>query len=696
MLEALTNSIIKHYHTDTKNEVFKIIGVHVFIATGLLFGLIRFILDLLGVSTNVCLPGDITIIIVFCLALYGLRFVGMKWAVNIFFFIPIVYYFFFISQPFALIPIHQSIPNTLWSLIPFFLFFLIFSDKKLNLLLFWVIALLTMTFHTFQAGKSDLIFQLFWQLESPLLNPLVTISGFFLASLLVSFRFQNNIDELNRTIDNIQETINQTSRNLPQGMMLLETVKDEFGSPSHVEIRRTNLAFERMFKITSRELKDHSIDDVLPKVFRNSFDWNKELASPKTNHFSFYLERLDKYFDADTFKISNTLTVCLFVDVTTSQTQIIELAENKHRYQVLLEAIPDLFFIIDKDGVYVDFVFKASEALKIKPDDIIGNSIFEVGFSEKMSSKIYQCIQHCLEFDSIETIEYALEVEGTSALFEMRIVRLNDNSVVSLARDITTRKMAEIKLEEAKNKAEEADRLKTAFLANISHEIRTPMNAIIGFSKMLASPEFDDEEKSKFVEIVVTNGKLLLSLINDMISLSKIESNTLVVKKSTCRVNDMLVSLYKDFSYDLEEKRDIRLKVSCDTPNPKFAIVTDSLLLQAILQKLVDNGIKFTDQGEVEFGYHLMPSNVIEFFVRDTGIGISEKDQERIFERFHQLDNRTIRAYEGTGLGLSIAQHYVRLLGGELLVKSQLGEGSTFSFKIPYTREEGSPLKIVR
>jgi signal transduction histidine kinase len=255
--------------------------------------------------------------------------------------------------------------------------------------------------------------------------------------------------------------------------------------------------------------------------------------------------------------------------------------------------------------------------------------------------------------------------------------------------------MAELKMEEAKNKAEDADRLKTAFLANISHEIRTPMNAIIGFSKMLGSPEFDDDEKSKFVEIILTNGRLLLALINDMISLSKIESNTLTVKKSSCRVNDMMVSLYKEFTYDLEDKKNIKIKLSCENPNPKFAITTDSILLQAILQKLIDNGIKFTEQGEVEFGYRILESSHLVFFVKDTGIGISEKDQSRIFERFHQLDNRTIRAYEGTGLGLSIAQHYVRLLGGELLVKSRLGAGSTFSFTIPYVREE-SPLKIVR
>ena len=695
MLKAITKSIISRYNTDAKNDILKIIGIHVFIILGLLAGLVMFTLDMIGYSTSECLPGDVTILILFGVAFYGLRHINLTWAINIFFLIPIIPYFFFISNSFAIVPTHQSVPNTLWTLIPFFLFFLIFSDKKRDLLLFFGISFLTLILHTYQAGLTDLLFRYRWEADNVYTNPLITLSGYFLISLLLSWRFQNTINELIEQNENTEKTINQTIRNLPQGMMYLEIVKDEFGTPSHLEVRRTNLAFERMFKITSRELKDQAADDVFPKLFRGSFDWNKEYLHSKKTHFSFYLERLDKYFEVDTFKISNSQIISLFVDTTSKERRINELEENKLRYQVLLEAIPDLFFIIDKDGVYVDFVFKASEALKIKPDDIIGNSIFEVGFSEKMSSKIFQCIQQCIEFDSIETIEYALEVEGSSAMFEMRIARLNDHSVVSLARDITSRKMAELKMEEAKNKAEDADRLKTAFLANISHEIRTPMNAIIGFSKMLGSPEFDDDEKSKFVEIILTNGRLLLALINDMISLSKIESNTLTVKKSSCRVNDMMVSLYKEFTYDLEDKKNIKIKLSCENPNPKFAITTDSILLQAILQKLIDNGIKFTEQGEVEFGYRILESSHLVFFVKDTGIGISEKDQGRIFERFHQLDNRTIRAYEGTGLGLSIAQHYVRLLGGELLVKSKLGAGSTFSFTIPYVREE-SPLKIVR
>lgn len=695
MLKAITKSITARYNIEAPNDLIKIVGLHVFIILGLLTGVAMFMLDLIGYSPDKCLPGDVSVLVIFGLALYGLRNIGINWSVRIFFLIPFIPYFFFISNSIAIFPNHQSVPNTLWTLIPFFLFFLFFSDQKKDMAIYYGISLATLSFHVYKAGLTDLLLELKWNTEITFINPFITLSTFFAISFLIAAYFQNTIARLTEQSRSTEDIISQTIRNLPQGMMLLEIAKDEFGTPSHLVVRKTNLAFERLFRITSRELKDQKADDVFPKTFRKSFDWNMQLLNSRPKHFTFYLDRLDKYFEVDTFKITNDQIVCLFIDVTPKQQLIIDLEENKHRYQVLLEAIPDLFFIIDKDGIYVDFVFKASEALQIKPEDIIGNSIFEVGFSEKMSSKIFQCIQNCIDSDSIETIEYALEIEGSSAMFEMRIVRLNDHSVISLARDITKRKMAEIRMEEAKAKAEESDRLKTAFLANISHEIRTPMNAIIGFSRMIGSTEFDDEEKTKFIDIIITNGKLLLALINDMISLSKIESNTLVVKNSPYKVNDMMVSLYKEFGYDVEDKKNIRVKLSCENSNPKFTIITDPNLLLSVLQKLIDNAIKFTEQGEIEFGYRILESNHIEFFVRDTGIGIAERDMERIFERFHQLDNRTIRAYEGTGLGLSIAQHYVRLLGGTLLVKSKPGKGSVFSFSIPYLKEE-SPLKVVR
>ena len=695
MLKFIFNSIAGHFHVETKNDILKIIGLHMFIILGILSGLIMFIKDLSGSSTDECLPGDISILIIFGLSLYGLRNIRISWAVNIFYMIPFAAYFFFIASSYSIFPNHLSVPYTLWTLMPFLLFFLIFDDNKRSISYFYLISLLTLLFHTYMAGLTDLLFVFKWDVGAGYISPFVILTAFYLVTLLIAWNFQSTLKELKTQKENTETSINQTVRGLSQGFMLLEIAKDEFGTPTHLVVRKTNPAFERLFKITSREIKDQKVDDVFPKIFRGAFDWNKQYLNSKKKHFSFYIDHLDRYYEVETFKLTNDQTVSLFIDISAKQKMILDLKESKQRFQVLLEAIPDIFFIIDKDGIYVDFVFKASEALKIKPEDIIGNSIFEVGFSEKMSSKIFQCIQQSIDLDSIETIEYALEIEGASAMFEMRIARLNDHSVISLARDITKRKIAEINLEEAKNRAEESDRLKTAFLANISHEIRTPMNAIIGFSKMVGSPDFDDQEKSKFVEIIITNGKLLLDLINDMISLSKIESNTLVVKKSMCRVNDMMVSLYREFNYEVEDKKDIKLKLTCENSNPKFAFITDPVLLTAILQKLLDNGIKFTERGEIEFGYRVIDSIQIEFFVKDTGIGIAERDQERIFERFHQLDSRTSREYEGTGLGLSISQHYVRLLGGSLSVNSKLGKGSVFSFILPYEREE-SPLKIVR
>lgn len=464
--------------------------------------------------------------------------------------------------------------------------------------------------------------------------------------------------------------------------MLLEIAKDEFGAPSHLVVRKTNTAFDEHFKVNSAELKDHQANDVFPKIFSNSFDWNKQFLNGEENHFSFFHNALNRHFEVDTLKIADDQVVGLFVDVTVNHCMFPVCEKTNHRYQVLLDAISDLFFILDKDGVYIDFVYKASDFIQIKPEDILGNSIFEVGFSKEMSAKMYENIQNCIASQRIDMFEYAMEIEDSTAIFEMRMERLNDHSVILLARDITKRKMAEIRAEEEKLKAEESDRLKIAFLSSISHEIRTPMNAIIGFSRMIGSSEFDEEEKSKFIDIIITNGKLLLALINDMISLSQIESNTLVVKKSCCRVNAIMDNLFKEFNYDLEDKRKVSIKLNCGNSDPKFIITSDPALLQSSLHKLIDNGIKFTEDGEVEFGYKVLESNHVEFFVRDTGIGIAEADQERIFERFHQLDSRSIRAYEGTGLGLSITQHFVRLLGGNLSVSSVPGEGSTFSFTI--------------
>jgi PAS domain S-box-containing protein len=647
-----------------------------------------------GYSKYACIPGDLSLMVIFVISLLCLRNSQPMCAINATYLTPFAIYFFFISDTYAILPPHSTIRQTLWSLMAVFLFILFFNTQWKKLSIFYLISLITLTYHLSVAGRLQDITSFYWQQDEFVLNPYLILTGGWIICLLFSWKFEHSLYELKKKAEETDAAISNAFRQFPQGLLVLDIKRDETNHPVGLQSVKVNRAFESIFKVGARELRNVDADLVFPKVFRNSFNWNDFFLFSNKLTTKFHIEHLEKWIELFILSNERDRISCILYDVSEKEQYILKLEESKKRYKVLLEAIPDLFFIIDKDGIYMDFVVKETELLQIKPNDIIGHSIFEVGFSENMSRKIYQCILDAIGKDSIETIEYALSVEKGTAMFEMRIARLDDHSVISIARDITKRKITEMNLEEARQRAEEADELKSAFLANISHEIRTPMNAIIGFSRMIGSPDFDTEEKERFVEIIVSNGKLLMEMVNNMISISKIESNQVTASKSICKINDLMVELYREYSMEMINKP-VRLKLLAENSNPKFSLVTDKYLLSEILKKLIDNAIKFTHQGEVEFGYRMEGKEKIRFFVRDTGIGIEQSNLERIFERFLQIDHTTTRKYEGTGLGLAIARNYTELLGGQIEVKSEVNRGSEFSFWLP-VEDESSILKIVR
>lgn len=243
---------------------------------------------------------------------------------------------------------------------------------------------------------------------------------------------------------------------------------------------------------------------------------------------------------------------------------------------------------------------------------------------------------------------------------------------------------AEETLQDAKIKAEESDRLKSLFLSNMSHEIRTPMNAIVGFAEMLQDSDLDIDQKNKFLDVIIKSGDNLLRLINDIIDISRIEAGQLKLDYSECLVNEMIADLEPYFKQELFRQKKERLKLYSNLGHPEsdFAIYTDSIRLKQILNNLIGNAIKFTDEGFIEFGYKLK-AGFIEFFVRDSGIGIAPEKQKLIFERFGQVQEAISRNLTGTGLGLTISKNLVEMLGGELWVDSIPGEGSTFYFTLP-------------
>lgn len=234
----------------------------------------------------------------------------------------------------------------------------------------------------------------------------------------------------------------------------------------------------------------------------------------------------------------------------------------------------------------------------------------------------------------------------------------------------------------SKEKAEESDRLKSAFLANMSHEIRTPMNGILGFTRLLKKPQLSGEEQAKYISIIEKSGNRLLNTINDLIDISKIEADQMEVQISKANINDKMEDLYNFFKPQFDEKG-IRLSFTNALSTEKANINTDGEKLYAILTNLIKNAIKYTHKGSIEFGYNIK-DNDLEFYVKDTGIGIPSDRKEAVFDRFIQADIEDKNVYEGSGLGLSISQAYVEMLGGKMWVESEKGVGSQFYFTIPY------------
>lgn len=365
----------------------------------------------------------------------------------------------------------------------------------------------------------------------------------------------------------------------------------------------------------------------------------------------------------------------------------IELQTNRKLLQTIINNAIDAIFIKDLEGKYILINEASEKAIGKSSEEVIGKDDTFLYPAEE-AQMIKSLDKQVIETETSHTFEEEVTLaDGKKHIFHVIKCPMFDDfgkitGMFAIARDITEYKKKDEQLIVAKEKAEESDRLKTAFLHNISHEIRTPMNAIIGFSSFLNDADLDAAKRRQFTDIIIRSSNQLLSIITDIISISSIDAGQERKNEKEVDIDLMLKQLCEQFKLGATSKN-LGLTLTLPPSSIEGTLQTDGTKLIQIISNLLVNALKFTKQGYINFGYALKDA-MVEFFVEDTGIGIPSDMQSEVFERFRQVEDSVSRQFGGSGLGLSISKAYVEMLGGTIWMKSELGKGTTFYFTIPY------------
>jgi PAS domain S-box-containing protein len=381
-------------------------------------------------------------------------------------------------------------------------------------------------------------------------------------------------------------------------------------------------------------------------------------------------------------------------DVTNLSDSLQALHRDRETLEVLLDSMPFCIFFTDRNYRYVRVNRMMADLLRVSgPEQAIGLTNTEF-FTKRVARKMFEEDRNILETGNplVNKIVY-FEDEGVEGFWmEKNKIPIRDERgvitmIMGIFKDVSDLMLIENELKEAKEHAEESDRLKTSFLANMSHEIRTPMNGIIGFANLLRDPDLPEEKRDLFLKHIDHSSNQLLNIIDDIIDISKIESGQLKISNKPVRINEILDEIFSSFFHrirgDAPGQKQVAFKLKKGNESNDFTIVTDDFRLSQIFNNLIGNAIKFTKEGHITFGYTIRDHRHVEFFVSDSGIGIPHNKIRIIFDRFGQVNQERSQQPTGTGLGLPISKSLVDLMGGEMWVESEVGKGTTFYFTLP-------------
>lgn len=462
-------------------------------------------------------------------------------------------------------------------------------------------------------------------------------------------------------------------------------VNDENGQPVDYFFLDAN---DQYIELTGVDPRGKNATEAFPGLENDPADWigtfGEVARTGKSIRFEQYLQPNGRCYDCLAFQYKPDHFVAAFFEIT--QRKIAEQALQKieTKQAKMLSNIGDVVFILDQNAITK---YKSANLEKLfgwKPEELIGFSVWNIVHPDdrKQAQELIVSLADVPFKSGTCQCRYLCKDNNYKWIQVTVVNMLHDPDIKGFLgnyHDITERRQTEADLIGLKEKAEESDRLKSAFLANMSHEIRTPLNGIIGFLDLLEKPVFSEAQREQFAAHIRKSSDRLLTTINDIITISKVESGQIDLKPKNIDVHALMKHLYDEY-HEKAISKGLTFNLSSDSEHLK-SIYSDEAKLQTIFNKLVNNAIKFTDKGFIEIGVEKRDGHIV-FYVADSGIGIPQELRSTVFGRFTQVNGGHEREYEGLGIGLFIASTYAEKLGAQLWVESEENKGSTFYFSI--------------
>jgi PAS domain S-box-containing protein len=506
-------------------------------------------------------------------------------------------------------------------------------------------------------------------------------------------KINHTLAETNKQLAQSEKHYKQLFNAMVSAFAYHKAIYNDQGQITDFQIIETNQAFDQFFNRTHEELMYKNISETLPAfnatMLEQCINVTKNRATFSSSN---YLPEIDKYTHYLLYSPEPGYFAVIFEDITEKRKNELALNESTEKYKLIAENSADVLVMIthfstlayiSPSGInvlgYTNEEIMASDYLSlVHPDDI---EHYKKSFDDALKQKL-----------AIFSVRYRFKHKSGKYIWLKSLVHISydeNNKMSNMlinSRDVSESVQYEEKLIKAKEKAEESDRLKTAFLANMSHEIRTPMNAIMGFSQLILNPNLDTDLRGRYAGIIRSRCSDLLHIIDDILDISRIESGQVVISEMDFKLGDLINEIQLVFDHKIKSisGKKIRLKPGKDQAMFDCTVKADYQRLKQIITNLIDNAIKFTNAGTIEFGCKLNNEANLLFYVKDSGIGIPIDKQALVFERFRQIDESITRSQGGNGLGLSICKGLVSLMSGNIGVESHEGKGSTFFFTIPY------------